>query len=125
MTNKLRDKPFLGLVPLILILYLAFNSYADGSLFGHGDEDKTLFSVINGVSGYASGVSSTSRILGYSITGTVNTIAGFYDNAIFFAEGGCLANDMKTVWFPMPKDMTGNLWVQINASTTIVTIYYE
>src|SRR3990167_217127 len=124
MMNKLRSKLLIGLAPLILILSFSFNSYADG-LFGHGNEDETLFTVINGTSGLATGILSTSRVLGYSVTGTVNAIVGFYDNGVFFAEGGCLANDMKTVWFLMPKDMTGNLWVQVNASTTIVTIYYE
>ena len=124
MTDKLRSRLLIGLAPLILTLLFSFNLYADG-LFGHGDEDETLFTVINGVSGNATGVSSSSRIFGYSITGSANAIAGFYDSGVLFAEGGCLANDMKTVWFPMPKDITGNLWVQVNASTTIVTIYYE
>ena len=110
---------------LLLLLILCNNSYADGSLFGHGQDDETLFTVVSGVSGTVSKISSTNRILGYSITGTVNAIVGFYDNGVFFSEGGCLANDMKTVWFPMPKDMAGSLSVYVNASTTIVTIYYE
>ena len=123
MSKVIRGTLLLG-VPLLLI-FLCSSVYAEGTLFGHGDEDETLFAVVNGVSGTVSGISSTSRVLGYSITGTVAAIAGFYDSGVFFAEGGCLANDMKTVWFPMPKDMTGNLWVQVNASTTIVTVYYE
>lgn len=109
----------------VALLLLCGNLYAEGSLFGHGTEDETLFTVVNGSSGVVSGISSSSRIFGYSITGTANAVAGFYDNGTFFAEGGCLANDMRTIWFPMPKDMTGSLWVQVNASTTIVTIYYE
>ena len=109
----------------LLLLISCSSVYAEGSLFGHGEEDEVLTKVIIGTSGYVSGVSNKNRILGYTITGTANAIAGIYDFKGFITEGGCLANDMKTVFFPFPRAINGKLEVLVNAVTTIVTIYYE
>ena len=117
-------KGILSGIPFLLLI-LCSPVYAEGSLFGHGEEDEILTKVIIGTSGYVSGVSNKNRILGYTITGTANAIAGIYDFKGFITEGGCLANDMKTVWFPFPRAISGKLEVLVNANTTIVTIYYE
>lgn len=122
------SKVFKGwaLLSLPLLLLILCNSvYADGSLFGHGEEDDVQTVVILGTSGYVSAVSASNRILGYTVTGSANAIVGIYDYKGVITEGGCLANDMKTIWFPFPRDINGRLEVLVNASTTIVTIYYE
>lgn len=110
----------------LLFLILCNSVHADGSLFGHGEEDKLSSVVVSGTNGYVTSLSTSNRILGYSITATVSAgIVGIYDEATFITEGGCLVGDMNTVWFPFPRSITVKLEVMVNASTTIVTIYYE
>ena len=124
MSKVFKGQSFLVL-PLLLIL-LCNPLYAEGSLFGHGEEDVVLMVVVSGVSGKVTKLSSTNRLLGYSVTATVTAgIVGIYDDNGFITEGGCLVGDMRTVWFPMPKSIHVELIVMVNASTTIVTIYYE
>ena len=109
----------------LLLLILCNQAFADGSLFGHGEEDEVLSIVVSGTSGIVTQFSSINRILGYSITGSVNAVVGIYDFKGFITEGSSLANDMRSVWFPFPKAINGRLEVLVNAGTTIVTIYYE
>ena len=113
-----------GALCLASCLILVNLCYAEGSLFGHGTNDSVKTYVVRSGSETITQITTNNRILGYSVTGSANAIVGLYDSGIIFAEGGCLANDMKTVWFPFPKDITTFI-VQVNASTTIVTIYYE
>ena len=111
-------------IALLLLIY--GNVYADGSLFGHGEEDQLSTIVIVGTSGLVTSLSTSNRVLGYSVTATVSAgVVGIYDGATFITEGGCLVGDMRTVWFPFPRNITVKLEVMVNASTTIVTIYYE
>ena len=124
MNKVIRGTLLLG-VPLLLLIFCNL-SYADGSLFGHGEEDDVQTVVISGTSGYVSSIADSNRILGYTVTSTVTAgIVGLYDYDGFIAEGGCLVGDMGTVWFPFPRDIKTKLEVLVNASTTIVTIYYE
>ena len=123
MSKVIRGTLLLG-VPLLLLIYCNL-SYAEGSLFGHGEEDEVL-SLVTNTSGYIDTISPVNnRILGYTVTGSAAAIVGIYDYNGFITEGGCLAGDMKTVWFPFPKKINGRLEVLVNASTTVVTIYYE
>jgi len=118
------NKILRGVVIAIPLLFLMMGNVYAG-LFGHGSEDEVKTIVVVGTSGIVSSFSDSNRILGFTVTGTANAVVGFYDYDGFIAEGGCLANDMKTVWFPFPKEVTTKLEVLVNAATTIVTIYYE
>ena len=124
MSKVFKGQSFLVL-PLLLIL-LCSSVYAEGTLFGHGEEDEVLTVVIPGTSGIVSAIADSNRILGYTVTSTAAAgVVGIYDYSGFITEGGCLTGDMKTVWFPFPREIKTKLEVLVNASTTIVTIYYE
>jgi hypothetical protein len=114
-----------GVAFVYLSLCLISGVLANGSLFGHGSDDEVLTEVLLGTSGVVTAIADSNRVLGYSVTGSANAIVGIYDNSGIITEGGCLANDMQTVWFPFPKEIDTELIVMVNAGTTIVTIFYE
>ncbi len=86
-----------------------------------------------GTSAAASVITAQNRIVGFSVTGSAAAIAGFYDtdalgtasDALLFDEASAASTAYTLVWYPAPKELTTGLTVVVNASTTIVTVYYE
>ena len=81
-------------------------------------------------------LTSANRVLGWTVSGNgAAGIAGLYDattvgaatNATLFDERACASGSVEpeNPWYAAPKNLTNGLVVVTDASTTIVTVFYE
>lgn len=123
---------------MLLFVITVGNSHAITQNYLRSPSARIKTAVWVGIDGATSSngktITSDNRILGYQITGTANAVAGLFDttslgavaDSNIFDEPSAAANaSSNPVWYPAPKDLTNGLIVVTNASTTVVTVYYE
>lgn len=124
-------KSFLVILAVMLIVGVAVSP--SQALISNSPDARVKTLVVAGTSGVQTAITTNNRILGWKITGSSAAIAGLYDASTLgtatattiFDEDGCIAGGSASTWYPAPRNISTGLTVVVNASTTIVTIYYE
>ncbi len=128
-------KKFLSLVLVVMMLLATSNAHA---VIMKSPDARVKTAVWVGIDSATSSngvtLGSNNRVVGYQITGTAAAVAGLYDatsvgaatNSTIFDEASAAADaSSNPVWYAAPKNLTNGLTVVTNASTTIITVYYE
>jgi len=121
------------LLSLVLAVMMALTAGNASARIMQSPDARIKTECWTGTSAAASDITLNNRIVGFSVTGSAAAIVGLYDtttlgtasDALLFDEAAAAATDYALIWYPAPKELTTGLTVVVNASTTVVTVYYE